>query len=414
MDGPQFDRIVAALGQGMSRRGVLAVLGGLFAASLEEVVAKRAGHNRKERQQERGQDRATDATKERGAARRPGTGDEKHCPPCKKKKHGKCKKKKPDGTACPGGMCQAGKCIPTPITPPCDVCASGCPYSSVQAAVNAMPSGSTVSICAGTYKGSISINKNLTLIGAGQGNNPVVDTILDATGTGASVVSIPSSSGGPVTLQDLRITGGNVDLGGGIVSKRPLTMTRCTVNGNAASIDGGGVHSFEALTMTDCSVIGNTANEVGGGILIESGTLMMSHCTVSGNTARDVGGGIRIRTGCTAATLMDCMVSGNTATANSEGGGISTSGSTVTLTGCTVTGNSADFGGGILNSGTLNLEDSHVTENTATTDGAGIFNVGIVACSGESTVSGNTAGDPPVASNCLNAAVGSGCNTCPA
>src|SRR5215207_6924815 len=35
----------------------------------------------------------------------------KKCPPCKKRKQGKCKKKKPDGTACPGGTCRGGSCI---------------------------------------------------------------------------------------------------------------------------------------------------------------------------------------------------------------------------------------------------------------------------------------------------------------
>jgi hypothetical protein len=32
------------------------------------------------------------------------------CPPCKKRKKGKCKKKKTDGTPCPGGMCRRGLC----------------------------------------------------------------------------------------------------------------------------------------------------------------------------------------------------------------------------------------------------------------------------------------------------------------
>jgi hypothetical protein len=35
----------------------------------------------------------------------------KKCPPCKKRKKGKCKKKKPDGTPCPGGTCQGGRCV---------------------------------------------------------------------------------------------------------------------------------------------------------------------------------------------------------------------------------------------------------------------------------------------------------------
>jgi hypothetical protein len=43
----------------------------------------------------------------------------KPCPPCKKRKDGKCKKKKPDGTLCAGGTCQGGKCIAAGSSPTC-------------------------------------------------------------------------------------------------------------------------------------------------------------------------------------------------------------------------------------------------------------------------------------------------------
>jgi hypothetical protein len=39
------------------------------------------------------------------------TSARKSCPPCKKRKHGKCKaNKRLNGTACPGGTCQDGRC----------------------------------------------------------------------------------------------------------------------------------------------------------------------------------------------------------------------------------------------------------------------------------------------------------------
>src|SRR5678815_5270637 len=43
----------------------------------------------------------------------------KACPPCKKRKRGKCKKNLPDGIACAGGTCHGGSCVPAapgPVT----------------------------------------------------------------------------------------------------------------------------------------------------------------------------------------------------------------------------------------------------------------------------------------------------------
>jgi hypothetical protein len=93
MDVSCFDIFSRILAAASSRRSVTAAVGGaltfaLAAASGEEVAAK------------------------------------KKCPPCKKRKQGRCKGKKPDGTACTGGTCQGGRCVPTsPVCPPvCPVC----------------------------------------------------------------------------------------------------------------------------------------------------------------------------------------------------------------------------------------------------------------------------------------------------
>jgi hypothetical protein len=60
----------------------------------------------------------------------------KACPPCKKRKKGKCKSTLPEGTACTdssggGGTCQRGSCVATTV-PPCvpesaaTTCTAGC------------------------------------------------------------------------------------------------------------------------------------------------------------------------------------------------------------------------------------------------------------------------------------------------
>src|SRR5829696_796682 len=49
----------------------------------------------------------------------------------------------------------------------CDVCAAGCAFTTVQAAIDAASAGATIALCAGTFAENVRINKNLTLAGAG-------------------------------------------------------------------------------------------------------------------------------------------------------------------------------------------------------------------------------------------------------
>lgn len=84
MDGSAFDRFTRTLTTAGSRRralgGMLAGTLGLLGAGAENAAAKK----------------------------------KKPCPPCKKRKKGKCKGTVPDGTACSGGVCQSGTCVVCP------------------------------------------------------------------------------------------------------------------------------------------------------------------------------------------------------------------------------------------------------------------------------------------------------------
>src|SRR4051794_37582766 len=83
------------------------------------------------------------------------------------------------GHSCSGATpaCWNGSCV-------CgDVCAGGCQFSTVQAAIDGLPDGSTIRICAGTY-GAITVTKNLTLIGAADSSAPASNTVLDAAMSG--------------------------------------------------------------------------------------------------------------------------------------------------------------------------------------------------------------------------------------
>jgi hypothetical protein len=222
----------------------------------------------------------------------------------------------PANTICEGGSCRA-----------CDVCLDGsCDYDTVQAAV-ATGGPTTIRICPGTYVSGVTIGRNLSLIGSGDGTG-AGDTILDAQATIAVIVN----NGVTATLQGLRITDGLSPFGGGGILNRgtSLSMTDCTVTGNLAGslttgADGGGVYNAagSTLTMTDCRIEGNQARkqrigstEGEGGGLYNQGTATLTRCSMNNNTAED-GGGIFNDGGTT--TLDFTGVHANTANAGAGG-----------------------------------------------------------------------------------------------
>jgi hypothetical protein len=90
MDGQFVDDLARGLAHGASRRGLLLGSLGLLVRRTDEVAAKK-----------------------------------KPCPPCKKRKHGKCKANLPDSTPCSTGKCQSGRCVAAAAPPqphPLDVC----------------------------------------------------------------------------------------------------------------------------------------------------------------------------------------------------------------------------------------------------------------------------------------------------
>ena len=278
---------------------------------------------------------------------------------------------------------------------------SGVEHGSLQAAVDAAPSGDTL-IVKGTCVGHTLIDgKDLTVRGRGGRQAPAT---LDAGDASTSTVSV--WGGARVTIRDLEITGGSE----GISTAFPswLTVTRSRITGNGAGItgyailsisrstiannDGTGVVSLNTLEITD-SVI--TENSLGvAGI---SATLDIRKSVVSDNTA----GGVEVGLG--SAIVMDSIISGNTSSAN--GGGIFNSGA-LTITDSLVTGNAAaGFGGGIYNwpgipndpffiPGRLTVKRTTITENTATS-GGGIYTESPITLLGSKNVlCPNTPNDP--------------------
>jgi hypothetical protein len=230
-----------------------------------------------------------------------------------------------------------------------DVCASGCPFTALQAAVDAANSGDTIRLCAGTYLGPAAIadiDKDLTIVGAGDGADPATETILDAAGTG-QVLRIRSTR--TVTLQGLRLTGG-VGSAGGVRNEGDLTMTGCTVHRNTGASGGpGGMLSLGPLSMTDCTVSENTSSAANvGGIRASFVVLRLTRCMIRENTGGV--GGLHVQgTG----TLTETTITGNTGLVATLAGGLYTEGGATTLVDSTISGNTPR-NCGTAGSGTIN------------------------------------------------------------
>ena len=206
-----------------------------------------------------------------------------------------------------------------------------------------------------------------------------------------------AAGGGTINLTqgcDYALT--SVDNGG---NGLPVVTTRISVNGNSATIDGTNtVRVFEVdgpggnLTLNNLTVTGGAA-DIGGGIENPGGTVTLNHSQVTGNTATGAGGGIASATldpsSVARLTLNNSEVTNNHQTLSPEesddalgGGGILNILGTVTLNGSGVDTNTAMgfVGGGIANGDYLNssgntsfltLNKSHVNDNNAPNAGGG-------------------------------------------
>jgi hypothetical protein len=289
------------------------------------------------------------------------------------------------GTTCPSGQaCQGGECrIPcgsATCDPATEICVEGtcqtctvtcnsadhtCSGTDLQSALDG---GDTVYVCRGRYIGGFTLDVDVTVIGAGDGDDERGATILDGHGA-ARVLFVDDDV--TASLDRVRITGGMYpQMGAGVANEGDLTMTNCTVTVNTAiESQGGGLFNYSnaSLTMTDCTVSKNTTTGTigsrhGAGVAgASSGTVTLTSCTISGNTSSAGGGGIQ-NDG--TLELDNCTIDDNRAQGG-DGGGIRNVGGTVTLTGGTVEDNVASgVGGGIYtSSGTVEITGTTFQNN---------------------------------------------------
>lgn len=137
------------------------------------------------------------------------------------------------------------------------VCASGCDFTSIQAAVTAASAGDTIDVGAGTYNENIAVNKNLSLIGAGLATT----TIEGISGAGALGAVLVDGTTTGVLIQGFTIVG--IDNGNPGIENAALYV-RGTHGGLQVldnEITANGDHGFLAeygASLTNPTLSGNT------------------------------------------------------------------------------------------------------------------------------------------------------------
>ncbi len=252
-----------------------------------------------------------------------------------------------------------------------DVCASGCGYTTIQAAITAASSGDTISVAAGTYTEQLVIDKNLTLIGAGAST-----TIIQA--PGSLVLDVYNRYTivlfyGSVTTEfsGFTVAGPGANLNFGIAVRGGATANIYdNVIKDIRDSSSLGAQRVKALIVDGSSTATITNNTIIG-YQKEAINVWASSATITGNTITGDGpittiaqNGIVITTGSTA------TVTNNTVTGNAYDGPTWTAvgilamsaGSGVIIQGNTVTGNSANIYA--WNSNGIQIKDNQVSDSS--------------------------------------------------
>jgi len=304
-----------------------------------------------------------------------------------------------------------------------NVCSSGCPYTSIQAAIDDAVAGDIISLGAETFTETFTVDKDLTVRGETSGGT----IVQAATAPGIATSRIATVTKGVNTAfrwLTLRygVSGGD---GGGIYNDAYLTkssslfINASKVMSNTAQY-GGGIYNYAygtpnvgEVTLENAQIVNNSATNGGGvynqGYLSGDAQLSIKNCTIKNNHATSGSGGGIINTSWKAtafAWLDEIALSGNTSFL--DGGGFYNQSfnegyTTAYLIESNVISNTSSLssGGGVFNYGTqestaeVYIAFSMLYANTAVNGGGAHPHAAITSTAtidiNNSTISGNTA-----------------------
>ena len=147
-------------------------------------------------------------------------------------------------------------------------------------------SGQTIRLTNGPILMDKSFNLDASALAGGliiDGNQTGINGVFDSTAGITNVFTALTITNGAA---------GPFGFGGGIRSLGTLTLNRCAVVGNSAVV-GGGVYNAGVLTVNNCTLANNSVSGGnGGGIYSFAGTLTVNNSTIANNGGANLGGGI--------------------------------------------------------------------------------------------------------------------------
>ena len=253
---------------------------------------------------------------------------------------------------------------------------STCP-TPLQTLINNAANNDTLYLPACNYTESVTIDKNLALIGVTSGGT----TLLQAP---ANQRIITLTGDHTLNLQYLTLTGGSPDdgnAGGAILANDgSLQISHSHISNNSAS-NGGAIYQGKAagsVYLTSDVFENNHATNGQGGAIYANGNVVSADSTFNGNSASSHGGAITVWSGST--TITGGSFTGNAAAGN---GGAVNLNNGLSVSGVTFTSNtSADSGGAITqwNAGfTILIASSNFHSNKAVNKGGGVYVNSVVA-----------------------------------
>ena len=174
------------------------------------------------------------------------------------------------------------------------VCADGCDFTSINAAIDAAVEGDVIQLSAETYYEGAVIDldgKAITLRGWTDNGVPLTEI---HGGDFTRVLIVMNGEGADTVFEDLVIRNGNADIGAGMFIDQGCspTLSNCTFSDNTASFFGGGMFNEGSPTLNDCTFSDNTASSYCGGMGNNFGSSpLLNGCTFTSNSA-NVGGGM--------------------------------------------------------------------------------------------------------------------------